>query len=142
MSPSRTERGHRVLAIAAMLAWLLGGCSDLYFDRRESIALGAGDAVAANAAEQTIDPWPASSQNNNLRFNGQRMQRAVECYRNNKVTPPVDIDPSNDTSAALVPPPPPPTCSASNGAPPTSDGNNQWNVGTIAAPAVVAAPKY
>ncbi len=53
----------------------------IYFDRRETIALGAGDAVAANAIEQTNDPWPRNSGNRNLTFNGQRMQRAVECYR-------------------------------------------------------------
>jgi hypothetical protein len=139
MFPSKTERVHRILAIAVALGWLLGGCSDLYFDRRELVSFGGGDAIAANAAEQTIDPWPANSQNNNLRFNGPRMQRAVECYRNNKVTPPVDIDPSTDTAAMLVPPSPPATCSAP--AQP-SETSNQWNVQSLAVPAIAAAPKY
>ena len=47
-----------IVAAATLLA-LLAGCSDLYFDRRETIALGAGDALAANAVEQMVDPWPA-----------------------------------------------------------------------------------
>ena len=85
-----------------MLGALLAGCSDIYFDRRETIALGAGDAVAANQVEQMVDPWPPHSSNRNLTFNGERMQRAVECYRIDKVTQPVDLDPSTD--AALPPP--------------------------------------
>ena len=38
----------RTLALAALLGALLAGCSDIYFDRRDTIALGAGDAIAAN----------------------------------------------------------------------------------------------
>ena len=81
-----------------MLGALLAGCSDVYFERRESIALGAGDAVAANQVEQMVDPWPPNSNNRNLTFNGERMQRAVECYRIDKVTQPVDLDPSTDAA--------------------------------------------
>ena len=93
----------RAVAAVVMLGALLAGCSsDIYFDRRDSIALGAGDAVAANQVEQMVDPWPPHSSNKNLTFNGERMQRAVECYRIDKVTPPVDLDPSTD--AALPPP--------------------------------------
>ena len=76
---------------AAALGTVLGGCSDIYYDRRDTIALGAGDAVAANEVAQTVDPWPAQSGNTNVAFNGQKMQSAVERYRTNKVTPPVDI---------------------------------------------------
>jgi len=89
------------LAVAAtvMLGALLAGCSsDIYFERRDSIALGAGDAVAANQVEQMVDPWPPNSSNRNLTFNGERMQRAVECYRIDKVTQPVDLDPSTDAA--------------------------------------------
>jgi len=109
MFRSKTDRAGRVIFFATLLASLLAGCSDLYFDRRDSIALSAGDAIAANAAEQTVNPWPRNSGNNHLVFNGQRMQHAVECYRYNKVAPPADMDPTVD-AAALVPPPPPATC--------------------------------
>ena len=62
----------------------------MYFDHREGVTSGAGDAVAANEAMQTIDPWPARSGNPNIATNGQRMQSAVERYRTNNVTQPVD----------------------------------------------------
>ena len=88
----------RAVAATVMLGALLAGCSDVYFERRDSIALGAGDAVAANQVEQMVDPWPPNSSNKNLTFNGERMQRAVECYRIDKVTQPVDLDPSTDAA--------------------------------------------
>jgi hypothetical protein len=125
MFRSKTEYASRAVSIAVLLASLLAGCSDLYFDRRETIAFDGGDAVAANAAEQTVDPWPRNSNNNHLTFNGQRMQHAVECYRNNKVTPPADINPSID-AASLVPPPQPATCDSALSA---NNNYNQWNNG-------------
>ncbi|HEX3503523.1 MAG TPA: hypothetical protein VHU22_09040 [Xanthobacteraceae bacterium] len=127
MFRSGTKRTNRAVSIAVLLASLLAGCSDLYFDRRETIAFGGGDSVAANAAEQTVDPWPRNSNNNHLTFNGQRMQRAVECYRYNKVTPPADIDPSIE-GASLIPPPQPATCDSALSAA-SSSNNNQWNNG-------------
>ena len=36
------------IAAALVARRPLAGCSDIYFDRRETIALGADDAVAAN----------------------------------------------------------------------------------------------
>jgi hypothetical protein len=84
----------RVLG-AGLLAVTLAGCSDIYYDRRETVALSAGDAVETNKAIHIIDPWPRHSANRNLAFNGERMQRAVECYRANKVTTPVDLNTSN-----------------------------------------------
>jgi hypothetical protein len=83
---------------AAALAMSLGACADvysdrhdsLYLDRRDSVALSAGDAIAANEASQMIDPWPPQSANTNLAANGQRMQSAIERYRTNNVTQPVD----------------------------------------------------
>jgi hypothetical protein len=92
------------VAAATALGALLAGCSDLYYDRRETVALGADDAVAANMAEQMVDPWPRYSNNNNIAFNGERMQRAVECYRVDKVTQPADLNPS--TSADSTAPAP------------------------------------
>ena len=126
MFRSKTESASRAVSAAVLLASLLAGCSDLYVDRRETIAFDGGDSVAANAAEQTIDPWPRHSNNNRLTFNGQRMQHAVECYRINKVAPPADIDPTTDGSSSLVPPPQPATCDSTLQA---INGNNasQWS---------------
>jgi hypothetical protein len=112
MSRQKTKRAARAVTAVAVLGALLAGCSDaaLYLDRRDTIALGAGDAISANMAEETVDPWPRSSTNNNIAFNGERMQRAVECYRKDQVTPPADLDlatesDSNSGSAAAAPVP-------------------------------------
>jgi hypothetical protein len=88
--PSKTNALSIVIAACA-----LGGCSDIYYDRREAISLGAGDAVATNIATQMVDPWPANVGNRNIAFNGQRMQAAQERYRQNRVIPPVGIGTSS-----------------------------------------------
>jgi hypothetical protein len=106
MSQPRIDRARlagasRAIAVTVLLGALLGGCSDpgLYVDRRDTIALGGGDSVEANQIAQMVDPWPAHANNKNLTFNGERMQRAIECYRIDKVTPPVDLDPSIQAAA-------------------------------------------
>ena len=105
MSQPRTKGLARNVTAALTLAALVAGCSDpgLYLDRRETVALGAGDAVAANAVEQMVDPWPRYSNDKNLAFNGERMQRAVQCYRIDRVTPPEDLNPSSPNESNLVP---------------------------------------
>jgi hypothetical protein len=115
----------RAIGAAVLLGALLAGCSDpgLYLDRRDTILLGGGESVAANQMVQMVDPWPPFSNNRNLTFNGERMQRAVECYRIDKVTPPVDLDPATDTSA-----PPPPTSGACVGQ--VAQGSAQPATGT------------
>jgi hypothetical protein len=89
MSQPRTERAAGAIVAAVTLCVTLAGCSDIYLDRRDTVALTANDAVAANAALQTADPWPRNSGNTNIAFNGQKMQSAVERYRTNKVVQPV-----------------------------------------------------
>jgi len=69
-------------------ATTLTGCSDIYFDRRESIELSTGDSHYGNQVVHMVDPWPAVSANRNISYNGEKMQTAVERYRQNKVTPP------------------------------------------------------
>jgi hypothetical protein len=78
----------RIIAPALLFGTLLAGCSDIYFDRREGIVPVAGNAIAANRAAQMVDPWPPESANKNIAFNGQKMQSAVERYRQNRVIPP------------------------------------------------------
>jgi hypothetical protein len=82
-SKSRIDGCLRSLVTAITLAGVLGGCSDIYYDRRETIALGADDHIAVNRVAQMIDPWPRYVGNKNLAFNGERMQTTVECYRHN-----------------------------------------------------------
>jgi len=93
----------RNLAAALSLAALVGGCQTAefdpngYLDRRDNISLHAGDAIATNRVTQMYDPWPAHSANNNIAFNGQRMQTAVERYRHNRVTTPDSMTSSDYT---------------------------------------------
>jgi hypothetical protein len=81
------RRNSKLSVAAVLLGMMLGGCSDLYWDRRDSIAFYAGDAPASNIAIHTIDPWPPAAANRRLTANGEVMQRAAERYRTNKVTP-------------------------------------------------------
>jgi hypothetical protein len=76
----------RGLALTGALL-LLAACSE-YFDRREGISLNAGDALAADKVTMMVDPWPRVSADKNIRFNGERMQKAVARYRENKVIEP------------------------------------------------------
>jgi hypothetical protein len=102
MSQPGTDRAARWIAatIAGItLGAALGGCSDLYFDRRETIALSGGDAIAANEAEQMVDPWPPHSGNRNIPYNGEKMQSAVERYRTNHVIPPLNTTTSSVENA-------------------------------------------
>jgi hypothetical protein len=90
---------------AAALSAVLGACSDIYYDRRETIALGGGDAVASNRVTHIADPWPRFSSDNNIPFNGERMQAAVECYRTGRVITPISQSTtyaSNQTSPGAV----------------------------------------
>jgi hypothetical protein len=76
-----------VRSVTAMvgLGAILAGCSDIYYDRRETILFGAGDAVASNIAVQTIDPWPPSSVDRRAPANGERVAAAIKRYRTGRV---------------------------------------------------------
>jgi hypothetical protein len=66
-----------------------GGCSDIYFDRRETVALGADDHIAVNRVAQMVDPWPYNVANKNIAFSGDRIQPGVERYRRHEIIRPV-----------------------------------------------------
>jgi hypothetical protein len=89
MSRSRTDAA-LPLAVVAALAATLAGCSsaDLYLDRRETMHLSAGDAIAANKVTHMVDPWPLASANKNIAFNGDKMQSAAERYRTGRIIQP------------------------------------------------------
>jgi hypothetical protein len=89
----------RTLTLAGVLATLVG-CSE-YLDRRDTIALSGGNAVATDQVTQMVDPWPRASANRNIAFNGEKMESAVERYRTNKVIPPK----GTGTSATYQPDP-------------------------------------
>ena len=87
----RSVENLAVRTIAAMigLGAIVAGCSDIYYDRRESILFGADDAVASNIAVQTIDPWPPSSIDRHAPANGERVAAAIKRYRTGRVFIPV-----------------------------------------------------
>jgi hypothetical protein len=92
-----SRSGIKGIAAVVAIASAVAGCSEMYYDRRETVALGAGDAVATNKVTQMVDPWPAASANNNIAFNGQRMQAAQDRYNRGKVfTPVLPTTPSKD----------------------------------------------
>ena len=64
---------------------LLGACTDMYLDRRDTVSFGAGDAVAANKITHMVDPWPARAGDRNIPHDGERMAAAAERYRTDKV---------------------------------------------------------
>src|SRR5215207_10940205 len=70
----------RLPAALTFASTILVGCSE-YLDRRDTLLLGAGEAVQTNMVTQVIDPWPAHAQNTDIETNGQRMQLAMQRYR-------------------------------------------------------------
>jgi hypothetical protein len=59
-----------------------------YFERKDTIVSGAGDARDVNAATHIIDPWPRNVGNRQIPANGERMARAVKRYREGSCDPP------------------------------------------------------
>jgi hypothetical protein len=94
----------KLLGTVVVLGATLGGCSDIYFDRRETIALGADDHIAANRVAQMVDPWPRYVGDKNIAFDGQRMQGAAERYRRHEIIRP--IPPTTNTYTQQTAPPP------------------------------------
>jgi hypothetical protein len=82
------------------LGMLLAGCSDLYLDRRETVALGADDAVASNRIVQTIDPWSPAAADRSYATNGEKMQSAAERYRTGKIIQPKGLGTTSSWGAS------------------------------------------
>ena len=104
LSPSRINARCKQLGAVVVLGATLGGCSDIYFDRRETIALGADDHIASNRVAQMVDPWPRYVGNKNIAFNGERMAGAAERYRRHEVIRPVPL--TTNTYSQQSPPAP------------------------------------
>ncbi len=91
----------RALVLLAGIT-MLGSCSE-YTDRRDTISLDGGNAIATDKITQMVDPWPVYSGDKNIAFNGQKMQSAVQRYRNNQVIPPVGTGTSGTYSPSSAP---------------------------------------
>jgi hypothetical protein len=90
-----SRRATRLTAAAALLAAALGGCSDIYFERRDGISVVSGEAQATNRVTQMIDPWPAASGRRNIAYSGEKAAIAAERYRTGRVIPPVNATTSS-----------------------------------------------
>jgi hypothetical protein len=95
----------RAIVLCGIIATGLAGCSGgppfddpfaPYLQRTQTISFSAGDAKEANAAIQTIDPWPPYAYNTRIPGNGQRLADAVERYQDvsklSKAPKPIDPD--------------------------------------------------
>ena len=85
--PASAGMNGKLALVLGLALTALGGCSE-YLDRRDTISLHGGDAVATDKMSQMVDPWPAESANKNIGFNGERMETAMERYRTNRTYAP------------------------------------------------------
>jgi hypothetical protein len=85
----KTRQRQIIIALAALVgSFASSGASAwdqdpfaMYFQRSDTITLGAGNARDVNAATHVIDPWPRYVGNRNIPGNGERLGCAVERYR-------------------------------------------------------------
>jgi hypothetical protein len=78
------------IILLPMVCLMLSACSQYsnrYAERKDSIALSAGDAVASNAALQIPTPWPRYSNDTTIAMDGERIARAVARYREGEKQP-------------------------------------------------------
>ncbi len=99
-----------VMAAAIMLTMVtIGGCAERkygrYLDARDTISLGAGDAVAYNKAVQTIDPWPVYARKKHQKTDGKRMNLGMKRYQENKSIEPAGMSTNNEFDTPETPPP-------------------------------------
>jgi len=94
------RRSNKILALAVSVAALTAsGCTETYLANKDTIAPTSGEAIAINRVTMMVDPWPATSAQRNIAFNGAKMQTAMERYRTNQVYPPQGMN----TSGAYQP---------------------------------------
>jgi hypothetical protein len=81
---SKTRFHARILAGPMVICCLALPWDDpfaQYFERKNGVTLGAGNAKSINSATHIIDPWPRNVGNTRIPGDGQRMSGAVERYR-------------------------------------------------------------
>ena len=92
-----SRSGTKGVALVVVIASAVAGCAEIYYDRRETVGSGSGDALATNKVAQMVDPWSRASANNRIAFNGQLMQSAQDRYnRGKQITPVLPTQASKD----------------------------------------------
>ena len=104
-------------AAVVLLGAALAGCAESYLERRDTVSIASGEAMAANRVTMMIDPWPPASANRNIAYNGEKMQAAAERYRLGRVIQPVH---ATTSSAAYAQTPQQAPTNPGPSAPPTS----------------------
>ncbi len=66
--------------IAAVCLVALAACSES-MARRDAINPSLGNAIAANTALQTIDPWPRYVEKTHIHTDGAKASNAIDAYR-------------------------------------------------------------
>jgi type IV pilus biogenesis protein CpaD/CtpE len=72
------------MIVLPMVCLALSACSQYqnqYLERKDTVFLSSGDAVASNSAVQIPTPWPRYSNNTTIAMDGERIARAVARYR-------------------------------------------------------------
>jgi hypothetical protein len=114
--PRRSDNT-RIVTVAVLLGSALAGCSDIYYDRRETVSFAANEASASALATQVIDPWPPASRDRNVVGTGVRVAGAIERYRTCQIIQPKPTSTSGAYGAAAEPAQPgctPPPASATS----------------------------
>jgi hypothetical protein len=114
----------RTIVATALLGAMLGGCSEYYFDRRDTVTLYSGDTVASNRVTQMIDPWPAASGRRNIAYSGEKATIASERYRTGRVIPPVSATTSSAAYGGAQQSAPPPVSNQPSSPPNTANNNS------------------
>jgi len=72
----------KLIGISTLLATtvLVSSCNQA-ISRRDSLAPSFGNAMAANTALQTIDPWPRNVENTHIHTDGVKTGNAIERYQ-------------------------------------------------------------
>ncbi len=82
---SYSSKIKRLISVSAVLGFtvVISGCNQS-LARRDSISSSFGNALAANTALQTVDPWSRRVENTHIHTDGTNASNAIESYR----TPP------------------------------------------------------
>jgi hypothetical protein len=90
-----SRREIKGIAGAALISVPLGACSEHYIERRDTVSIISGEAMAANRVTHVIDPWPPASARRHIAYNGEKAAAASERYRTGRVIPPVNATTSS-----------------------------------------------
>jgi hypothetical protein len=92
-----------LLCVVASVGALLPAACTQYLDRKDTVAFSAGNAVETNVATHVINPWPPRASNTRIALDGERMQKAVERYRQGRVTDPGCARPQSTNASNTAP---------------------------------------